>query len=67
MQVQLWDGARWVDARVVERIPERPAAWAVNTIRVAPTRASRLRVIVAHDRPAASALTELMVWGPAPR
>jgi hypothetical protein len=51
----------------VRRFPERPATWAVTTIVVEPVRAARLRVSFEHERPAATAVTELMVWGPAPR
>ena len=65
--VQTWDGARWIDAPVLERRPARPATWAANALRVVPVRTARLRVLFTHDRPAATAVTELMVWGPAPR
>jgi hypothetical protein len=65
--VETWDGARWTPARVLSRAPERPATWAANTLRLAPVRTSRLRVTFAHDAPAATAVTELMVWGPALR
>jgi hypothetical protein len=67
VSVETWDGARWTPARVVARVPERPATWAANTVRIAPVRTSRLRVTFTHDAPAATAVTELMVWGPAPR
>ena len=67
MTVELWDAGRWREARVLARSPERPATWAANTLRIAPARASRIRVTFAHDAPAATAVTELMVWGPARR
>ncbi|WP_148306433.1 MGH1-like glycoside hydrolase domain-containing protein [Gemmatirosa kalamazoonensis] len=67
MTVELWDAGQWHEARVVARSPERPATWAANTVRIAPARASRIRVTFTHDAPAATAVTELMVWGPARR
>jgi hypothetical protein len=65
-RVQCWDGARWLDADELSRTPERPATWALNRVRIRPVRASRIRVIFEHDLPAASGVTELMVWGPDP-
>jgi hypothetical protein len=65
-RVQYWDGSRWNDAGVVSRAPDRPAAWAMNRVRLRPVRTSRLRVIFEHDLPAATGVTELMVWGPDP-
>lgn len=64
--VQYWDESRWTDAAVVSRLPERPATWALNTVRIRPVRTSKIRVIFEHDLPAASGVTELMVWGPDP-
>jgi hypothetical protein len=65
-RVQCWDGVRWLDADELSRTPERPATWALNRIRIRPVRASKIRVIFEHDLPAASGVTELMVWGPDP-
>ncbi len=64
--VQYWDGSRWRSADVVSRFPERPATWAVNTVHIKSVRTSKLRVLLEHDLPAASGVTELMVWGPDP-
>ncbi|HEX7020124.1 MAG TPA: glycosyl hydrolase family 65 protein, partial [Gemmatimonadaceae bacterium] len=64
--VQFWDGARWSDATVVSRAPERPATWAQNRIRVRPVRTDKLRVRFTNALPAATGVTELMVWGPDP-
>jgi hypothetical protein len=64
--IQWHDGARWVDARERRRVPARPMASAVNTVWIEPVRASRLRVVLEHDRPAASGLTELTAWAPEP-
>ena len=64
--VQYWEGARWVDARVRSRTPERPTASAVNTVRIDPVRTEKVRVVLEHDLPSASGITELMVWGEEP-
>lgn len=64
--VQYWNGARWSDASVVSRTPGRPETWALNRIRVRPVRTDKLRVVFTHARPAATGVTELMVWGPDP-
>jgi hypothetical protein len=64
--IQYWDGTRWADARVLSRIPERPAAWAVNTVRLAPVRTRRIRVVFEHDLPAVTGVTELMLWAAEP-
>lgn len=61
--VEYWDGARWAPARVESRTPERPTAPALDVVRIAPVRTSRLRVVLTHARPGASGVTELMVWG----
>lgn len=61
--IQRWDGARWVDVRERSRVPARPATSAVNVVRIDPVRTTRLRVLLEHDLPAASGITELMVWG----
>jgi hypothetical protein len=63
--VQYWDGARWADARERSRLPERPAAWAVNVVRLEPVRTTRVRAVFEHDLPAFTGVTELMVWAPA--
>jgi len=64
--VQYWDGARWLDAEVLVRAPERPTTWALNRVRIRPVRASKIRVIFEHELPAVSGVTELMIWGPGP-
>ena len=64
--VQYWDGSQWIETNVVSRAPERPATWAMNRVELRPVRTSRVRVIFEHDVPAATGVTELMVWGPDP-
>jgi hypothetical protein len=62
--VQWWDGARWVDVRERQRAPAQPTVSSVNTVWLDPVRTTKLRVVLEHDRPAASGITELMAWGP---
>jgi hypothetical protein len=64
--VQYWDGRRWAAARVRSRTPDRPAASAVNTVRIDAVRTQKVRVILEHDLPSASGISELIVWGEAP-
>jgi hypothetical protein len=64
--VQYWNGTRWQDASVVSRLPERPATWAVNTVRLRPVRTSKVRVRFEHDGAARTGVTEMTVWGPDP-
>lgn len=59
--VQYWTGSAWADARVRSRIPVVPLAPAMNTVRIDPVRTSRVRVVLEHDRPAVSGLTELII------
>jgi F5/8 type C domain-containing protein len=59
--IQLWDGTGWRDARVRSRQPAQPLASARNVVTIDPARASRLRVILEHDLPAVSGITELIV------
>ncbi|NUQ21831.1 MAG: discoidin domain-containing protein, partial [Gemmatimonadaceae bacterium] len=61
--VQYWDGTAWRDARVLSRLPATPATSAVNTVRISPVRTTKVRVLFEHDRPAATGVTELMVFG----
>ncbi len=64
--IQYWDGAHWMDARVESRVPATPATWAVNTVRITPVETEKVRVILEHDLPAASGITELMIWDEVP-
>lgn len=59
--IELWDERGWRDARVLSRQPERPLASARNIVNIEPARASRVRVVLEHDRPAASGITELVI------
>jgi hypothetical protein len=59
--VELWDGTAWHDARVLSRQPEVPLASARNVVHLESSRTSRVRVVLEHDLPAASGITELTV------
>ena len=59
--VQIWDGSDWRDARILSRAPERPLASARNVVLIEPARTSRVRVVLEHDLPAFSAITELII------
>ena len=59
--IQLWDGTTWRDARIRSRYPARPAAPARNVVTIEPTTASRVRVVLEHDAPAVSGITEVVV------
>jgi hypothetical protein len=59
--IQIWNGSTWQDAEVRSRVPERPLASARNVIAIAPVETSRVRVVLEHDLPAFSGITELIV------
>jgi F5/8 type C domain-containing protein len=59
--LQIWTGDAWQDARVLSRDPERPLASARNVVTIAPVETSRIRVVLEHDLPAFSGITELIV------
>jgi hypothetical protein len=59
--IQIWDGNSWHDARIRTRVPERPLASARNVVLIEPATTSRVRVVLQHDLPAISAITELII------
>jgi hypothetical protein len=59
--VQIWNGDDWQDARVRSRVPERPLASARNVVTIELVVTSRVRVLLEHDLPAYSGITELIV------
>lgn len=59
--IQFWTGRDWRDATVVSRSPNRPLASARNVVSIDPVRTSRIRVVLEHDLPAFSAITELII------
>lgn len=63
--VQYREGSRWIDVRERSRIPVRPMASAVNRVHIEPVRTDGIRVVLEHDLPAVSGVTELMVWSAA--
>jgi hypothetical protein len=40
----------------------RPEAWAMNTAWIEPVETERLRVVFTHAQPAATAVSEILVW-----
>lgn len=60
--IQTWDGRSWVDAPVVSQVPLQPQVSSVNTARITPVVTTKLRVVFRHDLPAATGVTELMIW-----
>jgi hypothetical protein len=59
--VQTWDGTQWHDARVLSRTPAMPLASARNVVAIEPLRTARVRVVLQHDLPGFSAITELVI------
>lgn len=59
--LQLWKDDAWQDARVRSRVPERPLASARNVLGIEPVVTSKVRVLLEHDLPAKSGITELIV------
>jgi hypothetical protein len=59
--IQLWNGTEWQAAPVLSRRPARPLASARNLVRIAPAQTSKVRVLVEHDLPGFTALTELII------
>jgi hypothetical protein len=66
--IEVWDAreSRWTAAHVLSQVPARPLAPALNTVRITPTRTTKVRVVLEHDLPAFSGLTELMIWDSLP-
>jgi hypothetical protein len=64
--IEYWDGRRWAAVRERSRTPERPATWAVNTVRIDPVQTEKVRVVFEHNLPAYSGMTELRIWDVVP-
>ncbi|MGD8727715.1 MAG: discoidin domain-containing protein, partial [Gemmatimonadales bacterium] len=64
--VRYWTGDRWVDADVLERVPQEATAWARNRVTVTPFEAQKIRVNFEHDTPQFTGITEMAVWGADP-
>ncbi|MFN8652576.1 MAG: discoidin domain-containing protein [Gemmatimonadales bacterium] len=61
-RLEYWKGNAWVAAAVRRRLPEVPQGSAVNTVWIEPVETTRLRIVVDHAAPAATAITELLAW-----
>lgn len=59
--VQYWDGSAYRDATVRSRLPAMPLASARNVVTIDPVTTSRVRLVLVHDLPAVTAITELVV------
>lgn len=59
--VQYWDGSVYRDATVTSRLPARPLISARNLVTIETVKTSRVRVVLEHDLPAVTAITELVV------
>jgi hypothetical protein len=59
--LQFWDGNGWRDAKVLSRLPQRPLASARNVVELEPVTTSRVRVVLEHDLPGFSGISELII------
>ncbi len=59
--LQIWNGNAWQDALVRSRLPQRPLGSARNVVTIEPVVTSRVRVLLEHDLPAFSGITELII------
>ncbi|HJP56786.1 MAG TPA: discoidin domain-containing protein [Gemmatimonadales bacterium] len=64
--VEWRDGTRWAPAQVRRRLPAAPQGSAVNTVWINPVETDKVRIVVEHARPAATAVTELEIRGDGP-
>lgn len=60
--LQFWDGTTWQNVEETNRTPETPTANASNEVTFRPVQTAKLRLLLDHDTPAKSGLTEWMVW-----
>ena len=60
--VQIWDGTRWLDAKVNRRAPAQATGHLANVVDISPRRVSRIRVVLTPRRHAAVGMTELETW-----
>jgi len=61
-RVEAWREGAWAPVAERSRVPERPTAWALNTVELEPVETSRLRVVFTHDGALRSGLTEVRVF-----
>jgi len=60
--VEVWTGREWMPAAELRRLPETPEGSAVNTVWIEPVETTKVRVVFDHAAPAATAVTELLIW-----
>jgi hypothetical protein len=61
-RVEAWNGSAWSPVTERSRVPDKPTAWALNTLTLEPVEAPRVRVVFTHDGAMRSGLTELRVF-----
>jgi hypothetical protein len=61
--VEYWSEGRWLPARILRLRPPVPQGSAVNTAWIDPVMTDRVRIVVEHAAPAATAVTELEIRG----
>ena len=62
-RVEYWSGGGWIPAQVRRRLPAMPTGSAMNTAWIDPVETDKVRIVVEHARPAATAVTELKIRG----
>jgi len=60
--ILFWDGEQWTEADVRSQHPSEPTAGAMNRVRISPVETERIRIVVEHDLPKFTGVTEVMVW-----
>jgi hypothetical protein len=61
-RIEAWLDGGWVETIPTARHPERPLAWALNTVTFPQVETGRVRVVFQHALPAATGVTELRIW-----
>ena len=61
--VQAWQHGAWVDVAIRSQVPATPMTSSVNTVSLTPVTTSRVRVVFRNARPAATGVTEVMLYG----
>ena len=59
--VQYWDGGNWLSARVRSQVPLLPQVSSVNTVQIEPVTTGRILIVLEHDLPAVSGMTEVII------
>ena len=65
-RIEVWEGRRFVPARVRKRTPALPAGRRANRVELEPTTTRRLRVVLTHPPGLVAGLSEIEVWAKVP-